>query len=84
MSKNFFYIKSYDIFCCIIRDDVMTWKRFPYYWPFVMGIHRQPRALMFLMSACGNGWTYRRVAWRLCNTTVTIIIFCAEKYGAQG
>ena len=24
------------------RDDVMTWIRFPLYWPFVRGIHRSP------------------------------------------
>ena len=22
------------------RDDLITWKRFPYYWPFVRGIHQ--------------------------------------------
>ena len=27
--------------CCIlIHDDVMKWKHFPRYWPFVCGIHR--------------------------------------------
>ena len=25
-----------------IHDDVMTWKRFPFYWPFVRGISRSP------------------------------------------
>ena len=25
-----------------IHDDVMIWKRFSHYWPFVMGIHRSP------------------------------------------
>ena len=39
------------------HDDVMKWKKFPRYWPFVWGIHRSPvnsphkgqwrRALMF-------------------------------------
>ena len=24
----------------IFRDDVITWKHFPRYWPFVWGIHR--------------------------------------------
>ena len=27
---------------CSHHDDVMKWKRFPRYWPFVMGIHRSP------------------------------------------
>ena len=25
-----------------IHDDVIKWKRFPHYWPFVRGIHRSP------------------------------------------
>ena len=25
-----------------INDDVMTWKRFPHYWPFVRAIHEFP------------------------------------------
>ena len=25
-----------------ILDDVMKWKHFPHYWPFVRGIHRSP------------------------------------------
>ena len=32
--------------CCVIdpqtRDDVIQWKHFPGYWPFVRGIHRSP------------------------------------------
>ena len=24
------------------HDDVIKWKHFPYYWPFVRGIHRSP------------------------------------------
>ena len=26
----------------IIHDDVIKWKHFPHYWPFVRGIHRSP------------------------------------------
>ena len=25
-----------------MHDDVMKWKHFPHYWPFVLGIHRFP------------------------------------------
>ena len=25
-----------------LHDDVIEWKRFPHYWPFVQGIHRSP------------------------------------------
>ena len=27
---------------CMTNDDVIKWKRFPRYWPFVQGIHRWP------------------------------------------
>ena len=49
------------------HDDVIKWKHFPRYWPFVRGIHRSPvnsphkgqwrGALMFSLI-CGriNGW----------------------------
>ena len=50
-----------------VHDDVIKWKRFPRYWPFVRGIHRSPvnsshkgqwrGALMFsLICAWINGW----------------------------
>ena len=45
----------------ILHDDVIKWKHFPRYWPFVRGIHRSPvnsshkgqwrGALMLLWSA---------------------------------
>ena len=60
--------KNYDagIFLCN-HDDVIKWKHFPRYWPFVRGIHRSPvnsphkgqwrGALMFtLICARINGW----------------------------
>ena len=51
--------------CC--HDDVIKWKHFPHYWPFVRGIHRSPvnsphkdqwrGALMFsLICVWSNGW----------------------------
>ena len=50
-----------------LRDDVIKWKHFPRYWPFVRGIHRPPMnsmhkgqwsgALMFsLICAWTNSW----------------------------
>ena len=55
------------------HDDVIKWKHFPRYWPFVRGIHRSPvtsphkgqwhGALMFLWSASwANGWVNNRKA----------------------
>ena len=53
------------------HDDVIKWKPFPRYWPFVRGIHRSPvnsphkgqsrGALMFtLICARINGWVNNR------------------------
>ena len=54
-----------------IHDDVIKWKRFPRYWPFVRGIHRSPvnsphkgqwrGALMFSLIWI-NGWINNREA----------------------
>ena len=55
------------------HDDVIKWKNFPRYWPFVRGIHRSPvnsphkgqwrGALMFsLMYVWINGWVNNREA----------------------
>ena len=55
------------------HDDIIKWKHFPRYWPFVRGIHRSPmnsphkgqwrRALMFsLICAWINGWVSNREA----------------------
>ena len=54
-------------------DDVIKWKHFPRYWPFVRGIHRSPvnslhkgqwrGALMFsLICVWINGWVNNRGA----------------------
>ena len=56
-----------------IHADVIKWKHFPRYWPFVRGIHRPPvnsphkgqwrGALMFtLICARINGWVNNREA----------------------
>ena len=55
------------------HDDVIKWKHFPRYWPFVRGIHRSPvnsphkgqwrGALMFSLIFAGiNGWAKNREA----------------------
>ena len=57
----------------VIHDDVIKWKHFPYYWPFVRGIHQSlvnsPHkgqwrgALMFsLICARINAWVNNRKA----------------------
>ena len=55
------------------HDDVIKWKHFPCYWPFVRGIHQSPvncthkgqwrGTLMFsLICAWTNGWVNNRGA----------------------
>ena len=54
----------------IYHDDVIEWKHFSSYWPFVRGIHRSPAdsphrgqwhgALFSLMCAWTNGWANHR------------------------
>ena len=50
-----------------IHDDVIKWKHFPRYWPFVQGIHRSPvnsphkgqwRGVLMFSLICGriNSW----------------------------
>ena len=56
-----------------MHDDVIIWKHFPRYWPFVRGIHRSPSkfpykgqwrgALMFSLTCVWiNGWVNNREA----------------------
>ena len=55
---------------CRYHDDVIEWKHYPRYWPFVRRIQQSPvdslhkgywRALMFsLTCAWANGWTNTR------------------------
>ena len=43
--KAFFIHCEVDPLCAfgnILHDDVIKWKHFPRYWPFVRGIHRSP------------------------------------------
>ena len=64
----------FDATClCLVHDDVIKWKHFPRYWPFMRGIHRSavnsPQkgqwcgALMFsLICARINDWVSNREA----------------------
>ena len=65
-------LESYDSEDHWTHDDVIKWKLFPRYWPFVRGIHRSPvnsphkgqwcGALMFFICAWLNGWVNNREA----------------------
>ena len=53
-----------------VHNDVIKWKHFPRYWPFVRGIHRSPMnspnksqwrgALMFFICAWINGFNNKQ------------------------
>ena len=76
----------------LCHDDVIKWKYFPRYWPFVRGIHRSPAnsphkgqwrgALMFsLICVWIHGWVNNGEAGDLrCNRAhydVTVmVVFC--------
>ena len=74
------------------HDDVIKWKHFPRYWPFVRGIHRSPvnfphkgqrrGALMFtLICARINGWVNNRETGdlrRYCPHYDVIVMKCVQ------
>ena len=60
------------------HDDVIKWKHFPRYWPFVRGIHRSPRSfdvffdlrLIKRLSTQSRGWWFEMLShplWHHCN-----------------
>ena len=67
------YVKPWKFASKSVHDDLIKWKHFPRYWPFVRGIHWPPvnspykgqwrGALMFsLICAWINGWVNNREA----------------------
>ena len=79
-----------------IHDDVIKWKHFPCYWPFVRGIHRSPMnsphkdqwrgALMFsLICVWMNDWVNNREAGDLryyrAHNDVTVMFISTMLYG---
>ena len=67
------YAVTLQIFCNLRHDDVIRWKHFPRYWPFVRGIHRSPvnpphkgqwRGVVMFSLICArmNGWVNNREA----------------------
>ena len=75
----------------LFHDDVIKWKHFPRYWPFVRGIHRSPvnsphkgqwrGALMFsLICVWINSWINNRKAGdlRRYQAHYDVIVMCAK------
>ena len=85
------YLNEYAHWSCFFHDDVIRWKHFPCYWPFVWKIHRSPvnsplrgqwrGALMFsFICAWINGWVNKREAEELRHHRAhydVIIMFCS-------
>ena len=82
----------------VTHDDVIKWKHFPRYWPFVRGIHRSPvkslhkgqwrGTLMFsLICARMNGWVNNCEAGdlrRLCaHYDVTVMTTCSPCFTTE-
>ena len=72
-------------------DDVIKWKHFPLYWPFVRGIHRWPvnsprkcqwRGVLMFSLICTriNGWVNNREAddLRRHRAHYDVIVMCVE------
>ena len=77
-----------------MHDDVIKWKYFPRYWPFVRGIHRSPvnsphkgqwrGALMFtLIWARINVWVNNRKAGDLRRNRVHYDVIVMAAYGPR-
>ena len=82
-----------------LHDDVIKWKHFPRYWPFVRGIHQSPvnsphkgqwRGALMLSLICVwiNGWVNNREAGDLrryhAHYNVTVMIrLCIETFSAS-
>ena len=75
----------------LYHDDVIKWKHFPRYWPFVRGIHRSPvysphkgqwrgASIFYLISAWINSWVNNRKACDLrrhCANYDVKVMMCA-------
>ena len=91
---NLFSIVNRAIKQYMYHDDVIKWKHFPRYWPFVRGIHRSPvnslhkgqwrGALMFsLICVWINGWVNNLEAGdlrRYC-AHYDVSVMCLPLYG---
>ena len=58
--KIFFNYMDFDM---EIYDDVIKWKHFPPYWPFVRGIHRSPVNSPHKGQSCGALMSSMICAW---------------------
>ena len=81
----------------VYHDDVINWKHFPRYWPFVRGIHRSPvnsphkgqwrgALIFFLICVWINGWVNNREAGDLrryrAHYDVSVMFQCCPLWSA--
>ena len=93
--KPSWFARSWSKLSSRFHDDVIKWKHFPRYWPFVRGIHQSPvnsphkgwwrGALMFsVICAWINGWVNNHEAWDLrhhqADYDVTLMLLTKETY----
>ena len=89
---NYVYMSVFHLWECWFfnHDDVIKWKHFPRYWPFVRGIHRstvnsphkgQWRGSLMFSLICGriNGWVNTHEAGDLRRHRV--IVMCRPHAG---
>ena len=88
---RFFIILIYPQFLLFIicpitqyHDDVIKWKHFPRYWPFLRGIHRSPVTgrLNTRLSKQWWGWWFETPLlplWRHCNCYCELQIKCSSR-----
>ena len=83
-------------FLQITHDDVIKWRHFPRYWPFVRGIHRSPvnsphrpvtRSFDVFFDLQWWGWWIETPScplWRHCNVTEDLSskLVCCAQYDA--
>ena len=83
--------KKIRIYQRMIHDDVIKWKHFPRYWPFVRGIHRSPvnsphkgqwrgASIFSLICVWINGWVNNGEAGdlRRYQTHYDVIVMCSN------
>ena len=94
VDEGYIMVKPHENHCCFTgHDDVIKWKHFPRYWPFVRGIHRSPvnsphkgqwcgALKFFLICAWIKRWVNNREAGDLrrhrAHYDVSVMVLCVE------
>ena len=92
--ENYVNTITYALIQCV-HDDVINWKRFPRYWPFVWEIHRSPvnsphkgpvtHTLMLVRITCYTNSRNDRwfeTTWRSCDVIVMSSDYVTDYVGS--